>query len=108
VVPELVERRASDTSTLSSGSARETVGDSTAAPTTYAGDLEVVPPGHADSDGAWRQHPGRTVQPTGDWDSQPMMPDSIIGWIDLDSLFPPPDITCAESFVDFNTPLWTR
>jgi hypothetical protein len=77
---------------------------------------QIVVPGHgrvhAGSDVAWGDqvgHVGRTLQPpAAAWEQQPLMQDSITEWIDLDAVFPPPEDTCNEPFVDFNMPMWNR
>jgi hypothetical protein len=117
-VPALMDRRASDTSTLSNVSAQETTtpGDTTPVPA-YSGHLGLGSQGQegvsvGGGDETWREQSGyaeRTVHPTFAWDPQLLTQDSIVGWMDLGSVFPPPpDDTCAESFVDFNTAMWTR
>jgi hypothetical protein len=109
-MPEFIERRPSDTSTLS---AESTQGNTTPMPAHTGRAAQLVSPGHnsmnASGFSAWGNHVGRTLSPAVVWDQQqhPLMQDSIAWWIDLDAGIPPPEDACTEPFVEWTMPTWT-
>jgi hypothetical protein len=114
-MPEFVERRPSDTSTLS---AESTQGNATPMPM-YGRAAQRVQLEHDSmryrDPSSWREqvdHVGSTLQPRVVWDQRqlqqhPLMQDSIAWWIDLDAGIPPPEDACTEPFVEWTMPTWT-
>jgi hypothetical protein len=119
IVPSLVNRRASDTSTASTLSTQPTPSSTApmpAQPRVSRLTTSFPPPvPNAMDSAAWQEQAGRTQRAPeqqgqigpGPWD-QPSTQTPSSEWIDWDAIFPPPNSACNEAFTGFSMPMWTQ